>query len=101
MEDLASRLANRDQLSTDGHNAYLSAVENAFGWNGVDYAMLRKLYAQPDAALEAAKRYSWRKCLRCLIERGLLGLTTAASWLARGCLCSGFDSREIPRAPAL
>ncbi|HXT15443.1 MAG TPA: IS1 family transposase [Gemmatimonadaceae bacterium] len=44
MEELASRLANRVQLSTDGHNAYLTAVENAFGWNGVDYAMLVKLY---------------------------------------------------------
>jgi IS1 family transposase len=44
MEDLASRLAHRVQLSTDGHQAYLTAVENAFGWNGVDYAMLVKLY---------------------------------------------------------
>jgi len=31
MEDLASRLANRVQLTTDGHRAYLSAVESAFG----------------------------------------------------------------------
>ena len=44
MEDLASRLANRVQLTTDGHTAYLTAVEKAFGWNGVDYAMLIKLY---------------------------------------------------------
>lgn len=44
MEDLASRLANRVQLSTDGHKAYMTAVEQAFGWNGVDYAMLVKLY---------------------------------------------------------
>ena len=58
IEDLASRLANRVQLSTDGHKVYLSAVENAFGWNGVDYAMLEKVYAHPGAAPEAAKRYS-------------------------------------------
>ncbi|HEY4131754.1 MAG TPA: DDE-type integrase/transposase/recombinase, partial [Gemmatimonadaceae bacterium] len=32
MEDLASRLANRVQLTTDGHQAYLTAVEKAFGW---------------------------------------------------------------------
>jgi len=44
MKDLASRLATRVQLTTDGHKAYLTAVEGAFGWNGVDYAMLEKLY---------------------------------------------------------
>lgn len=55
MEDLASRLANRVQLTTDGHKAYLSAVEKAFGWNGVDYAMLVKLYGQ---APEGQRRYS-------------------------------------------
>jgi IS1 family transposase len=44
MEDLASRLANRVQLTTDGYRPYLTAVEEAFGWNGVDYAMLVKLY---------------------------------------------------------
>lgn len=55
MEDLASRLANRVQLTTDGHAAYLRAVEGAFGWNGVDYAMLVKLYGQ---ASEGQRRYS-------------------------------------------
>lgn len=55
MEDLASRLANRVQLTTDGHKAYLSAVEGAFGWNGVDYAMLVKLYGQ---SIEGTHRYS-------------------------------------------
>jgi IS1 family transposase len=58
MEDLASRLANRVQLTTDGHKAYLSAVEGAFGSNGVDYAMLEKLYAHSGAAPEAARRYT-------------------------------------------
>ena len=55
MEDLASRLANRVQLTTDGHRAYLSAVEGAFGWGHVDYAMLVKLYGQ---SLEGQRRYS-------------------------------------------
>jgi IS1 family transposase len=41
--DLAPRLANRVQLTTDGHKAYLRAVEDAFGAN-IDYAMLVKLY---------------------------------------------------------
>lgn len=44
LEDLASRLASRVQLTTDGHRAYINAVEDAFGWNGVDYAMLVKIY---------------------------------------------------------
>ena len=55
MEDLASRLANRVQLTTDGHKAYLSAVEGAFGWGKVDHAMLVKLYGQSS---EGQRRYS-------------------------------------------
>lgn len=43
MQDLASRLANRVQLTTDGHKAYLQAVEDAFGAN-IDYAILLKLF---------------------------------------------------------
>lgn len=50
LEDLASRLANRVQLTTDSHHAYLSATERAFGWNGADYAMLLKLYASTSGA---------------------------------------------------
>ena len=42
MRDLAKRLANRVQLTTDGHKAYLEAVEGAFGAD-IDYAMLVKL----------------------------------------------------------
>jgi len=55
MEDLASRLAHRVQLTTDGHNAYLSAVEGAFGWGRIDYAMLVKLYGPSP---EGPRRYS-------------------------------------------
>lgn len=61
MEDLASRLANRVQLTTDGHRVYLNAVENAFGGD-VDYAMLVKLYGT-DA--EAETRYSPAECIGC------------------------------------
>lgn len=42
IDDLASRLANRVQLTTDGYRAYLTAVERAFGGE-VDYAMLDKI----------------------------------------------------------
>jgi hypothetical protein len=59
MDDLASRLANRVQLTSDGHRAYLEAVEGAFGAD-VDYAQLVKLYGEsPDAE----KRYSPAVCI--------------------------------------
>ncbi len=59
MLDLESRLANRVQLTTDGHRMYLEAVETAFG-SGVDFAQLVKLYgAEP----EGEKRYSPAKCI--------------------------------------
>ena len=45
MDDLAKRLANRVQLTSDGHKAYLEAVEGAFG-SDIDYAMLVKFTAQ-------------------------------------------------------
>ncbi|MGE3626154.1 MAG: IS1 family transposase [Hyphomicrobiales bacterium] len=60
MDDLRSRLANRVQLTSDGHAAYLEAVEGAFGGD-IDYAMLVKLYG---AAPESAKgRYSPAECV--------------------------------------
>jgi|SRR5271166_5247556 len=61
MDDLRSRLANRIQLTTDGHRAYLEAVEGAFGGD-IDYAMLVKLYGDSP---EAEKRYSSAQCIGC------------------------------------
>ena len=61
MNDLASRLAKRVQLTTDGHRAYLNAVEGAFGAD-IDYAMLVKLYGN-DA--ESETRYSPAECIGC------------------------------------
>jgi IS1 family transposase len=46
MDDVASRLARRVQLTTDAFPAYLGAVENSFGWNGADFATVKKLYGQ-------------------------------------------------------
>ena len=56
MQDLAGRLANRIQLTTDGHRVYADAVESAFGSN-VDYAMLVKLYGPviPSPGLQLAR----------------------------------------------
>lgn len=66
MDDLRSRLANRVQLTSDGHKAYLEAVEGAFGGD-IDYAQLIKLYG---TASESAKgRYSPAECIGCRKER--------------------------------
>lgn len=58
MDDLRARLANRVQLTTDGHKAYLEAVEGAFGGD-VDYAQLIKMYG---ATPGPAGRYSPAEC---------------------------------------
>jgi IS1 family transposase len=60
MDDLRSRLANRVQLTTDGHRAYLEAVEGAFGGD-VDYAMLVKLYGE-EPGRSPERKYSPRVC---------------------------------------
>ena len=57
IDDLASRLAHRVQLTIDGHKPYIEAVEGAFG-NDIDYAMLVKHYCNPSEAKQAQKRYS-------------------------------------------
>ncbi len=59
IEDLASRLANRVQLTSDGYKPYLEAVERTFG-NDIDYAMLVKLYGK---SAESEKRYSPADCV--------------------------------------
>jgi len=59
MDDLAARLANRVQLTSDGHRAYLEAVEGAFGAD-VDYAQLVKLYG---TTFGQAGRYSPAECI--------------------------------------
>jgi hypothetical protein len=61
MQDLAYRLANRVQLTTDGHRVYLKAVEDVFG-SEIDYAMLVKIYGR-DAADDS--RYSPAECIAC------------------------------------
>ena len=57
--DLAARLANRVQLTRDGHRPYLEAVEGAFGAD-MDYGMLVKVYGQ---APEGQRRYSPPVCI--------------------------------------
>jgi IS1 family transposase len=60
--DLKGRLGNRVQITTDGHRAYLQAMEATFG-EDVDYGMLVKIYGQPTRAHEAHRRYSPTPCI--------------------------------------
>jgi IS1 family transposase len=62
IEDLAGRLANRVQLTTDGLKLYINAVDRAFG-EEIDYAMLVKIYGQIDA--DGQRRYSPATCIGC------------------------------------
>jgi len=59
MDDVAARLANRVQMTTDGHKAYLEAVEGAFGCD-VDYAQLVKIYGNSPDNFKG--RYSPAEC---------------------------------------
>lgn len=60
IDDMRARLANRVQLTTDGHKAYLEAVEGAFGGD-IDYAVLHKVYG---TSPESAKgKYSPAECI--------------------------------------
>lgn len=62
MQDVASRISNRIQLTTDGHRVYADAVEGAFGAD-IDYAMLVKIYGASNDNPEA--RYSPATCIGC------------------------------------
>ena len=62
MRDIASRITNRFQLTTDGHRVYADAVEDAFGAD-IDYAMLVKLYGASNDSPDS--RYSPATCIGC------------------------------------
>jgi len=89
--DLADRMANRIQLVSDGHRAYLVAVEEAFGYE-IDYAQLVKIYGhEPTKTPE--RRYSPAVCLGAE-KRTRMGSTSARPmWNARtspcACRCAG------------
>ena len=60
--DLKKRLANRVQLTSDGHKMYLTAVADNFDWNEIDYAQIVKIYGNDP---EGQKRYSPAVCAGC------------------------------------
>ena len=64
MQDCANRISNRVQITTDGHKAYLEAVETAFGAD-IDYAQLQKIYGAP---VDDYRRYSPATCIGCDIK---------------------------------
>jgi IS1 family transposase len=62
MQDVASRISTRIQLTTDGYRVYADAVEDAFGAD-IDYAMLVKIYGAASDSPES--RYSPATCIGC------------------------------------
>jgi len=63
MRDVADRLANRVQMTTDGLKVYLNAVADAFGTR-IDYAMLVKIYGEIGNPSDN-RRYSPAECIGC------------------------------------
>ena len=61
IHDLASRLSSRIQLTTDGHRAYVDAVEDAFGAD-IDFAQLIKMYGTLGQSKDDQRRYSPAEC---------------------------------------
>ena len=99
MDDLRARLANRVQLTSDGHKAYLEAVEGAFGGD-VDYAMLVKMYGSAGSDAHPETRYSPSECTgsrKQVIEGFPRWNDISTSYVERQNLTMGMSMRRFVR----
>ncbi len=96
MKDLASRLASRVQLTTDGFSSYIEAVEESFAGD-IDYEMLIKLYGKDR---ESEKRYSPPKCIGIRKEKingNPAKRHTSTSFIERSNLTMRMNNRRFTR----
>ncbi len=92
LQDVAGRLANRIQLTTDGHRMYLTAVPDAIG-NRIDFAQIHKIYGNdPKGKLATAPRNVWEPSAWRLSATRKKSTSRLAMWNGRistcGCRCA-------------